>query len=114
MKNLLPLLFLFIIFSCSHSEKKQKKSTLESSQTVAQHLLGYWALPEGDEVIMTFEKDTLDVGLARYRYALNGDSIRIFTSGEQYEGGLIQQLTKDSLQILWETGDINLYLRLNL
>lgn len=114
MKPTLPLLFLLTILSCSSVDEKQTESVHESSQTLAQRLIGQWALPEGNEAIMAFEKDSLDVGFARYRYALNGDSIQIYTRDKNYEGGLIQQLNKDSLQILWDTGDINLYLRLNL
>ncbi len=91
-----------------------KKSEIKGFKYNTESLFKSWAWNDGNksEPAFTIDETTFKTDSSEFKYSINTDSIRIFTNYEYGDGidrGIITKLTKDSLVIIWSTGDIDRY-----
>jgi hypothetical protein len=95
-----------------------KRSSIHHFKFKRDFLFQYWASSQDESPLFSFNFEYFSVpNEGNYVYTVHGDSLRIFTAyerpGDGHERGIIQNLTKDSLIILFSEGDLVKYVSVN-
>jgi hypothetical protein len=94
------------------------KSSIHHFKFKRDFLFQYWASSHDEPPVFSFNFEYFSVpNEGNYLYTVHGDSLRIFTAyerpGDGHERGIIQNLTKDSLIILFSEGVLVKYVSVN-